>query len=93
MAVGAAGERYGPAVRPDEARRRIAFERLADAGDPDADGRRFRLEGGRGSRRNGREDFIIVAAGRRNREEVGIGGDRGARGERQRQPVDQRRAR
>ena len=85
MAIGAAGEDDRIAVGADEARRPPTLDRFADERQRHARRSGLGLEGGRRSGRRRGEKLIVVAAGRRNFEQAGIGGDRRAGGRRQRQ--------
>ena len=87
MAEGAAWERRLAAVAADESRRPRAGERLADERDGDAGRRPRRFERRARLRRDGRQEFIIVAAGGGNVEERGVGHDRRPRGGRKRQAL------
>src|SRR5580700_2018373 len=66
VAVGAARKDDRIAIGTDEFRRAPALDRFADKRQWHARSRGRRLEGGRGFARRRGEEFIVVAAGRRN---------------------------
>src|ERR1700722_18029811 len=80
VAVRAACKDDRIAIKAEEARRSPPLDGCADKRQWPARSRGRRFEGGRGPRRRRGQHLVVIAAGRRNFEQAGIGGKRPRRG-------------